>query len=715
MAQVASVSRVSKVVNRNGEVVPFRRNRVVRAILAAVRSAGSKDEWVADKLTDMVVYFLDVHHGGNNTPPTAADVDDMIEKALLSSPELSVIATAFIDGRKQQLEISQLEENFSAERSGPKVAQPLEGLGDWNPARIAAAIMREQKVDKDIATEVANAVAERVKSLNLPTVTTGLIRELADVELLSRGVISEPGTIAVPRFDIDQWLFPANENADSPLGTASDLMRRTSAQVLSEYTLTSILPASGRDAHQDGSLHFWGLSNPAAIQRLHLNADLLLDTGAGLGNERLYGQHLTSLSACMSRCSEIVREAARFTSAQVSISGLDRALGRFTTDEATEFRATELVDGLSHLAEQTPQGVTLQVGPPTSGAQDLISHVLLNELASDNGRFREQIRLQLSLNAGAFADDARRALIERAADVAVFCGVPTFAIPSFGSGGSGLFDTADARHRVLLAGCGLNLVRPALDLKPGDTSRYLASLDATLEAAIQGLSARASFLERVAMRDIADPVLAGVRLFRVLVGSSRNCGLVPHGIWTAASLLAESETERNRVVQQILSYLQFKSSELARSAGIEVQLLGTADESGTAKFTRCDSALVSQKDIDSPLRAKLLQDDCYDTGTSSTAGTVEDRLQREAPLHNLFASDLEFVIDADERPSADGLMTLLRECVRPQSTRPHLLRISAPEKTCTDCNTTYAMNSDQCPTCGSERWTVPQGQRNLFE
>jgi len=97
------VSRVSKVVNRNGEVVPFRRNRVVRAILAAVRSAGSKEEWVADKLADMVVYFIDVHFGGRNTPPTAEDVDDMIEKALLSSPELSPIATAFMNGRQQEI------------------------------------------------------------------------------------------------------------------------------------------------------------------------------------------------------------------------------------------------------------------------------------------------------------------------------------------------------------------------------------------------------------------------------------------------------------------------------------------------------------------------------------------------------------------------------------------------------------------------------------
>ena len=686
---------------------------MVRAILAAVRSAGSKEEWVADKLADMVVYFIDVHFGGRNTPPTAEDVDEMIEKALLSSPELSPIATAFMNGRQQEIEISALEENF-AESSGPQVVQPVEGLGDWNPARIAAAIMREQKVDKEIAMEVANAVAERVKALDLPTVTTGLIRELADVELLSRGVISEPGTISVPRFDIDQWLFPADEAA-LPLGTASDLSRKTSAQVLSEYTLTSILPTIARDAHQDGSLHFWGLANPATIQRLTLNAELLLDTGAGLGNERLYGKHLTSLSACLSRVSAIVREVAKFTAAGVTITGLDRALSRFTGEDASEFRAPELLDGLSHLAEQVPQGVTLQVGPPSNMAQDLVTHILLNELAGNNGALREQVHLQLSLNASGFVDPARRALIDRAADVAVFCGVPTFAFPRAGNSGAGLFGAGESRHSALLAGCGLNLVRPALDLKAGDTTRYLASLDTLLASAVAGLAARASFLERVAMRDIADPIPAGVRLFRVLVGGSRQCGITPHGIWTAAAMLANTEVERNRVAQQILSYLQFKTNELARAAGIEIQLLGMADESGITRFARRDSALVSQKDIDSPLRVRLSQDDCYTAGTGSIDGDINDRLEREAPLHGLFASDLEFTIGALERPSAVELITILRDSVKPQNTQPHQLRISAPDKTCSDCNTTYAMNLDNCPTCSSEKWSVPQGQKNLFE
>lgn len=117
----APMGRVAKVLDRNGEVVPFRRSRVVRAILAAVRAAGSRDEWVADKLADMVVYFLDLNHGDSKTPPTAEDIDDTIEKALLSSPDLAAVSQAFIAARRQGRELRALEQAAREDPAGPEV------------------------------------------------------------------------------------------------------------------------------------------------------------------------------------------------------------------------------------------------------------------------------------------------------------------------------------------------------------------------------------------------------------------------------------------------------------------------------------------------------------------------------------------------------------------------------------------------------------------
>ena len=295
------MGRVTQVFNRNGEIVPFRRNRIVRAILAAVRTAGSKDEWVADKLADMVVYFLDMQHGDGATPPQAEDVDDMIEKALLSSPDLHPIAQAFIAGRQQRREIRELEENVSSQPAqGPQVAQPDQGLGGWNPARIAAAVMRENSLDATIAGEVAAAVERKMQELNLPLVTTGLIRELVDVELLSRGLITEPGSVSIPRFDLEQWVFPGEDTDVPPVTEQAELSERASRRVLSQYALHSILPAPVREAHIDGRLQFEALHAPAAVVGTRLDVAALLGAGAGFGLQRMFAESTAGIGAALS-------------------------------------------------------------------------------------------------------------------------------------------------------------------------------------------------------------------------------------------------------------------------------------------------------------------------------------------------------------------------------------------------------------------------------
>lgn len=195
--------RVTHIRNHDGELVPFRRARIVRAILAAIRAAGSSEEWVAEALTDTVCFFLDQRHTSEQ-PPSAFDLDDIIENVLTSQPDLARIARAFMDSRRQRAQIRELEESIVA-APGPEVSQ-IAGLNQWNRARIAAALVRENGLSTQQADEIAQAVEKRVQALGLASISTGLIRELADVELLARGLIKDgrSGVIAVPRYDLEQ-------------------------------------------------------------------------------------------------------------------------------------------------------------------------------------------------------------------------------------------------------------------------------------------------------------------------------------------------------------------------------------------------------------------------------------------------------------------------------------------------------------------------------
>src|SRR5690606_8928688 len=184
------------------------------------------------------------------------------------------------------------------------------------------------------------------------------------------------------------------------------------------------------------------------------------------------------------RLAATVGAAAAFASGPVALKGLDRALSQQARDDADAIVRSELQDGLRLLAAQSAAGLLIEVGPPGSAARDLVARTLIDALASADGALRSQVRLELSVTPGAFADPARKTLLERAASAASFCGVPTFRLREpaaerpvglFGESGSNL------PHEVVVARASVNLVRPALDAR--DLNSYLAALDPAIELA----------------------------------------------------------------------------------------------------------------------------------------------------------------------------------------------------------------------------------------
>lgn len=714
------MGKVSQVVNRNGEVVPFRRNRVVRAILAAVRDAGSKDEWIADKLADMVVYFLDAQHG-DAAAPTADDVDDTIERALLSSPELTLIAQAFIAGRRQRREIRELQDS-APDGQGPQVAQPDRGIGDWDRARIAAALMRENKLDAARAMEVAEAVEQRVNALDISRVTTGLIRELADFELLSRGLSVESGGITVPRYDLEQWMFPGDETDLPPVPHQAALAERAARRVLSEYTTHSVLPAAPRDAHLDGRVHFEALHAPASMRGVRLDVSALLRAGAGFGLPRMFAEAAAGAGAAFARLSGVCASIRQVTSGPIVLRGLDRALSAQAGEDPANLDRPTLQDGLRLLAAHAGAGLVIECGPAGNASRDLVTRIVIDALASEEGSLRQVVGMELWANPGAFADPARKALLERACAAASFCGVPTFRLRD-GSvpAGQGMFGEAPGAmpHQCTLARVGLNLVRPALELGAGGLSEYLVRLDESVAVATDGLAAMVAWLERASMRDLPEPAPSAARMLCTLVGSSREVVMVPVGLGIAAGVLCgehdPASPQWQRTAQQMLSYLSFKFAERAARRGLAGSLGADMEDGAASRLAREDATRLARINPDSPLRLKLAAADAYRAGAALDAALpLEARFEAETSLHGLLGREAAISTGNDESPTAHAVLALLRACLAEGRPQPVKLAVSVKSRTCRDCGTRFPAHRDSCPLCGSTSWAVPPGQRSLF-
>jgi len=61
-------------------------------------------------------------------------------------------------------------------------------IDTWDRSKIADSLVKETGVDRALAEEIALAVEDRIDRTNLLTVTTAIIREFVDLELLERGL-----------------------------------------------------------------------------------------------------------------------------------------------------------------------------------------------------------------------------------------------------------------------------------------------------------------------------------------------------------------------------------------------------------------------------------------------------------------------------------------------------------------------------------------------
>ena len=98
------------------------------------------------------------------------------------------------------------------------------GTSPWNPARIVAALMEEADLPREIAEEVAERVEARVFDSGLRRLSTSLIREFVDNELMAMGLetaLHRQEPVGIPRHDLRELLTrPRPRVAGSGFGAA---------------------------------------------------------------------------------------------------------------------------------------------------------------------------------------------------------------------------------------------------------------------------------------------------------------------------------------------------------------------------------------------------------------------------------------------------------------------------------------------------------------
>lgn len=345
-----SLSRVKK---RDGREVPFEKKKIEGAVARAQVAVGESDTEFAGEVADVVEFALRRRHDASTATravPTIEEIQDLVEQALIELGRATV-AKAYIlyrDRRARLREAVQVRESAPVRAprgpTGTRVprVRMSSGVEPWSKGRIVAALMNEADVPRETAVEVAARVEERVFDSGLVRISTALIRELVDNELIEMGLsqaLRRQRPVGLPRHDLR--LILADPAEPSSAGLEQTSVASIGAEILRRYTLDDVLPEPLAEMHLRGDLWLENVDAPGiALTRglpceLYLRGeaqpraafDLLGDVAAQLLDVS-HGLVLEDVPALLQCLHKGARPARSTSSWLLALSALIRASGK---------------------------------------------------------------------------------------------------------------------------------------------------------------------------------------------------------------------------------------------------------------------------------------------------------------------------------------------------------------------------------------------------
>jgi ribonucleoside-triphosphate reductase len=272
--------RIENVRKRDGTLQPYQESKIVEAIYKAALAAGHSDRSIAQDLAGAVTLYLERYHGQDT--PSSDQIRRMVEKMLLETGHTR-IAQMFI----QYCEAKRLRQKRAETTSYPAIfATPLkvhtfskDRTTSWGRQRIVDALVREAGLDQDSAEKIAREVEQKISYLGLTRVSTSLIRDLVNNELIQQGFQTQLGkqlVIGMPKYDIGQMI--GSEDSFDP----DQLYATIGESTLRQYALQDIFSPEVSDSHLEGRIHIHHLEYPLKFFWLTIPVEFLLRHGLSL-------------------------------------------------------------------------------------------------------------------------------------------------------------------------------------------------------------------------------------------------------------------------------------------------------------------------------------------------------------------------------------------------------------------------------------------------
>ncbi len=578
--------KLERVRKRDGREVPFDETKIRDAIQRAMLAVGEGDLGFASEVAGVVRLSLSNRRptaegsaSGDGGAPSIEEIQDLVEHALIELGRASV-AKAYILYRDRRAKVREVLEVHRSPRPGtraPRVRPSDEGAPvAWSKGRIVAALMNEAEVARGTAEEIAGRVESRVFALGMKRISTALVRELVDNELVGMGLESalrRQASVLLPAHDLRRLLqTPARPLDGSRVAGAEDILeldasQRVAGEVLRRFALEHVLDDATVERHLAGDLHVVDLSRPHLYLWAGLPGELFASAATDSG-----GAH-----AALGECAR----ALHGVSQGIVIEGAAALLGPLARARAAR-RGDPLADWMRAVAASANIGgrrIDLEFGAER-GVEVL--ERAIDALAS-LGSEACSPRMFVDETALAEVYAARRENLEAAAVLERLLErgqiVPTWGRTGERFAAPGCQRAGRERAAIYCAGAvAINLPRLALRAGAWREERLLEGLAEVVEASIFALERLRAFQEST--RGSRPHELRG----RIMYAIS------PVGLREALSVLGDGEI-RPEQGARVLGLLNDAARRLSAARGLTVAASAFFGERAAVRFAELDAGL----------------------------------------------------------------------------------------------------------------------------
>jgi len=605
----SSPAGLRRLIKRDGREVGFEPARIQAAVQRALEAVGEEDLGFAKDVADVVTLALSARF---STPPNVEQVQDLVEQALVEMGRAQV-ARAYILYRDRRARArAALTITHHDERAGrmPWVRAGA-GTSPWSLARIVAALMEEGDLPRAVSEDVAERVEKRICDAGLARVSTALIREFVDNELMAMGLetaLHRQESVGIPRHDLRHLLARARPSPQASAGVdpeaggpaSKGLEDDVADALLARYSLSDLLDERTADLHRKGALWVEGLRRPHLALTRAVPASLCLrgEPSAHSGSE-LLGE---------------LAHYLRGVSHGVVVEGLHAVVSPLLRSARARDRLRDLLATMGALAQAT--GRSLDLASPGGRGGALLRRLLPEfDVLRQEGRAQPRLFLSWDELSPAIAGDPELELIA----ARLICAGTL--VPVWHAAGARWVAPGCRRGRreVGLLACGgavaLNLPRLARKAGPWREDLLFEALGERIQNALDAIEALDAFQRRFPSAREAE------------IRERRGFALVPVGLAEALRILGDGVVRPSQGAR-LLGVLADGTRRFADDRGLSVCVSSFFAGEARRAMARADAALprASQARLFADLPAPEQEDDRpYSSGFVVAPNAVSDQ------------------------------------------------------------------------------------------